>query len=104
MMRIAADKAIFLLSWFLLVGILSLVSMEKMSVLKKEHFEKIDLNRAGLEDLMQIPRLSFKTAQSILEERNKRGRFTCLTDLESVSGVGPKTLEKLERFLCIGCR
>ena len=103
MIRVASDKTGVFLLWFFLLGFINLMSTEKLPVSVQTHVQKIDLNSAALEDLMQIPRLSFKTAQSILEERNKRGSFRSLAELKSVSGVGPKILEKLERFACVGC-
>lgn len=101
MIRISSDKTIIFLTWFLLLGILSVLSREELPVLPVAQFEKISLNQAELEDLMQIPRLSFKTAQNILLERNKRGSFKAFEELDAVSGVGPKTLEKLKAFLKI---
>ena len=101
MIRISSDKTIIFLTWFLLLGILSVLSREELPVLPVAQFEKISLNQAELEDLMQIPRLSFKTAQNILLERNKRGGFKAFEELDAVSGVGPKTLEKLKAFLKI---
>lgn len=101
MIRIASDKTIALLTWLILLGSLSILSREELPVLAQAQFEKVNLNQAELEDLMQIPRLSFKTAQSILMERSRRGGFKALGELEDVSGVGPKTLEKIGNlFYC----
>lgn len=99
MIRIASDKTIIFLTWFLLLGILSFLSREELPVSPVSQFEKVNLNQAELEDLMQIPRISFKTAQNILLERNKRGGFKAFKELDAVSGVGPKTLERLKAFL-----
>ena len=101
MIRIASDKTIALLVWFLLLGSLSILSREELPVLAQAQFEKINLNHAELEDLMLIPRLSFKTAQNILSERNKRGGFRSFEEVDQVSGVGPGTLEKLQAFFKI---
>lgn len=101
MIPVASDKTISLLIWFILLGTLNFLSTEKLPVFSEVTFEKVDLNRAELQDLMRIPRLPFKTAQSILQERNKRGRFRAIEELDSVSGVGSKTLEKLRMFLKI---
>ncbi len=101
MIRIASDKTIFWLVWFSVLGILSFLSREELPVLQEVQVEHVYLNQARLEDLLQIPRLSFKTAQNILAERNKRGGFKSFEELDGVSGVGPKTLEKLKAFLKI---
>ncbi|MBH2006724.1 MAG: helix-hairpin-helix domain-containing protein [Myxococcaceae bacterium] len=49
-----------------------------------------------LEDLMRVPRISLKTAKAILQFRNKRGGIRCFNDLEEISGVGPKMIERLK--------
>lgn len=101
MIRIASDKTVFVLIWFLVLASLSLLSREELPILKQAFIEQVSVNQALLEDFMQIPRLSFKTAQNILSERNKRGGFKSFEELGTVSGVGPKTLEKLKAFLKI---
>jgi competence ComEA-like helix-hairpin-helix protein len=101
MIRMASDKTIFFLIWFLLLATLSLLSREELPILKQIQIEPVSLNQAQLEDFMQIPRLSFKTAQNILSERNKRGGFKSFEELGTVSGVGAKTLEKIKAFLKI---
>jgi competence ComEA-like helix-hairpin-helix protein len=101
MIRIPSDKTIALLTWFILLGSLSILSREELPVLAQAQFEKVNLNQAKLEDLMQVPRLSFKIAQNILAERNKRGGFKSFREVDQVSGVGPGTLEKLQAFFKI---
>ncbi len=101
MIRVASDKTIPLLVWFILLGSLSILSSEELPVLAQAQFEKVNLNQAELQDLMQVPRLSFKTAQNILAERNKRGGFKSFEEVDQVSGVGPGTLEKLQAFFKI---
>ena len=95
------SKTFFFLIWFLLLASLSLLSREELPILEATQVEQVSINQAKLEDFMQIPRLSFKTAQNILSERNKRGGFKSFEELGTVSGVGPKTLEKLKAFLKI---
>lgn len=51
---------------------------------------------------MQIPKLQFKVAESILKERERRGCFKNFEELKAISGVGVKTLEKLTMWAIIG--
>ncbi|MEI6791306.1 MAG: helix-hairpin-helix domain-containing protein, partial [Myxococcaceae bacterium] len=95
-------KTISLLSWLLILGVLNFLSTEKLPILAGVQFKKIDLNKAQLEDLMQIPKLQFKVAQSILKERERRGCFKNFEELKAISGVGVKTLEKLTMWAIIG--
>ena len=59
----------------------------------------IDLNRAGIYDLIAIPGIGFKTAKSILDRREKRGRFRSINELLKVKGIGVKRLKKIKLYL-----
>jgi competence protein ComEA len=56
--------------------------------------EPINVNRADQTELQKLPGIGPKLSQRILDER-ARGRFKSIDDLRRVSGIGPKTLEKL---------
>lgn len=60
--------------------------------------EPIDLNRATATDLQRLPGVGVKTAQRILDERQKKP-FKSVDDLRRVSGIGPKTLERLRPYV-----
>ena len=59
----------------------------------------IDLNRAGINDLVAIPGIGFKTAKSIINRREKMGSFSSLNELLQVRGIGKKRLNKLKLYL-----
>ena len=63
----------------------------------------VDLNRASAQELQQIKGIGAKTAERIVLER-ARGPFESLEHLsERLSGIGPKTIVKLEAAgLCAG--
>lgn len=54
---------------------------------------QIDLNRATLNELEQLPRVGPKIAERIIAFREAYGSFRSVDELLSVSGIGPKTLE-----------
>jgi competence protein ComEA len=55
----------------------------------------IDLNTATVAQLDTLPGVGLVTAQTILEYRTKRGRFTKIEELQEVDGIGPKTYAQI---------
>lgn len=64
--------------------------------------EKLDLNKATIEDLKRLPGIGEVTAQSIIEHRNKIGGFKSIEQLKEVKGIGDKKLEILKNYLTLG--
>ncbi|MBK5096722.1 MAG: ComEA family DNA-binding protein [Gemmatimonadetes bacterium] len=56
---------------------------------------RLDLNRAGLEDLVQLPGIGAELAGRIVEFRQRSGGFRELDDLLAVPGIGPGIVEKI---------
>jgi competence ComEA-like helix-hairpin-helix protein len=59
----------------------------------------IDLNRATAVDLALLPGVGAKTAAAIVEDRETRGPFTSVAELERVRGIGAATLRELAPYL-----
>jgi len=55
--------------------------------------EKININKASVEELVQLNRIGPKYAARIVEYREKNGPFKAPEDITNVSGIGPKTYE-----------
>jgi competence protein ComEA len=56
---------------------------------------KVALNSATLEQLDTLPGIGPVTAQKILDWRKAHGKFTAITELQEVDGIGPKTYADL---------
>lgn len=56
---------------------------------------KVSLNKATLQQLDALPGIGPVTAQKILDWRKAHGRFTAVTELQEVDGIGPKTYADL---------
>jgi competence protein ComEA len=55
----------------------------------------IDLNRASLEQLEELPGIGPSIGQAIIDHRTRNGPFRSVDDLLDVRGVGPARLEQL---------
>ncbi len=56
----------------------------------------VDLNTATAEQLQTLPGVGPVTAANIIDWRTENGRFKSVTELTEVSGIGPKTLARLQ--------
>lgn len=59
----------------------------------------VSINTASAAELEALPGIGPATAQKIIEYRTLHGPFRSVDDLIHVSGIGPKTLEKLRPYL-----
>ncbi|WP_286883649.1 helix-hairpin-helix domain-containing protein [Aneurinibacillus sp. UBA3580] len=57
--------------------------------------DKVNLNTATSEQLQTIPGIGPGKAAAILQYREEHGAFKTVDELTNVSGIGPKTLEKM---------
>lgn len=55
----------------------------------------IDLNEATSRELSLLPGIGPKMASRILTDRRQNGRFQSVSDLSRVSGIGPRTIERI---------
>ena len=60
-----------------------------------------DLNRISAADLALLPGVSRSLAERIVAERERRGGYGSLEELNEVKGVGPATLERLSTYLVV---
>lgn len=75
---------------------------EKNEVKKKLDYnnnQKIKINFASEEILIQLPGIGEKTAKNIIEYRNKIGYFSKAEDLLKIKGIGKSKLEKIRMLL-----
>ena len=61
--------------------------------------KRVDINKASLEEISELPGISDKVAVAVLEERERLGRFRSHEDLLGVTGIKEKRLQKILPFL-----
>lgn len=59
----------------------------------------IDLNTAGIDELVILNGIGERLATRIVQLRNKKGGFNKIEDLYEVKGIGRKKLEKIRAFI-----
>ncbi len=59
---------------------------------------RIDLNAATAEQLALLPNIGPARAAAIIADREARGPFSSLNDLDRVPGIGPRTIADLAPF------
>lgn len=62
----------------------------------------LDVNAASAKELTAISGVGPSTAGAIVAERERRGRFETLDELQEVKGIGPSTLERIRGQLTVG--
>lgn len=77
-----------------------LVGMAGAEVVQEQQL-KVDLNRAGVQELMKLPGIGEKVAQRIVSYREDNGAFSAPEELMNVRGIGEKTYLKLESYLTV---
>ena len=59
----------------------------------------VDINRAQWWELQALQGIGEKRARNIVEVRTRRGGFKSVDELGDVTGIGPKTLDRLRPYL-----
>jgi competence protein ComEA len=62
----------------------------------------VDINTATAEELETLPGVGEVTAQRIIEYRQANGPFQTIEDIQNVSGIGPKTFERMRDMITLG--
>lgn len=63
--------------------------------------KSIDINAAGLNELVQLPGIGNKTAEKIIALRKEKSGFKKLDELLEIKGIGGKKLSNIEKYLYI---
>jgi len=64
----------------------------------------VNINTAGVTELMQLPKVGAKTAERIVAYRKQHGGFKRPEELMNVKGIGEKSFAKLRPHLSVGAK
>lgn len=60
---------------------------------------QVDLNKAEWTEFTILPGVGETLAKRIVDSREKQGPYRDIRDLERISGIGPRTVERLKPYL-----
>ena len=63
--------------------------------------KKVNLNKATVEELAQIPGLNAELAKKVVEKRKQNGEFVDLEELLDIDGIDNNLLRSLRKHLFI---
>ncbi len=69
---------------------------------KEQQPAPIDINKASVEELQELPGVGPSLAQRIVEFREEHGPFASVDELLKVRGIGEKSLERFRHMVVAG--
>jgi competence ComEA-like helix-hairpin-helix protein len=75
------------------------VNAASRSIANGEESEKLNINTATEEQLIDLPGIGKVTAERILEYRKEIGKFTTVEDLLAIKGISKNKLERLSPMI-----
>ena len=102
-------KALIFLCGLVLLGfVLKLSFRENLSSLavflqseEKTLSFTVNVNTAGVDELVRIPGIGLVTAQKIISYRKLNGRFNKAEDLTGVKGIGSYKLQAIKKYITL---
>lgn len=62
---------------------------------------QLNVNQADWPELIQLPGVGRTLAERLIAEREERGEFRSVEELTRVSGIGPRTIERIRPYLLL---
>lgn len=84
---------------FAMPATISCAATEGSKTQKELITEKISVNMANADTLVQVPGIGPKTAEKIVSYRSENGNFNTLNELTNVKGIGDKSFQKMKPYL-----
>jgi len=78
-----------------------IVGMILAQALRAQEVEKININQASVDELIQLKGIGPKLAERIVRYREEHGPFTVPEDIMKVKGIGPKKWEANKHHITV---
>ena len=83
------------------VGVTNIVIESPTIEKNSQQNTKININKATLEELKQLPGVGDTVAKAIIDYRNKNGKFNKIDDLKQVSGIGQSKFDNIKELIVV---
>jgi len=100
-MKNARKMLVFVLVMGVAAFSLSAWAAEQTSKTAAVQTQKIDINKASVEDLADLKGIGPQYAKRIVQYREQHGPFGKVEDIQNVQGIGPKTMEAIKDSLSV---
>jgi competence ComEA-like helix-hairpin-helix protein len=84
-----------------LAGLALLLLSAALCAQKHPPAKPIDLNLANVKELQELPGVGPVTAQRIIDQRQKSGRFHRVEDLLAIRGISQKKLDAMRPYVTV---
>lgn len=78
------------------------ISGSAVTTAVKGQTTRVNINKAGMNELDTIPGVGPALAQRIIDYRTQNGSFSSPEEIQNVSGIGAKTYEKMAGYISVG--
>lgn len=68
---------------------------------QKNQNEKVNINKATVSELTNVPGIGASTAEKIIAYRDKNGKFKTIEDIKNVSGIGQNKYENIKDHITV---
>lgn len=94
-------RLILVASLFLIPTTFQPIFAASNDIMEDAGIEKINVNKADVDQLSLIKGIGTKKAQAIIDYRLTNGNFMSLDELTGVKGIGDSTLQKIKPYLAL---
>ena len=60
---------------------------------------KVNINEAGIDELLEIPGVGPRTAKNIVEYRKEHGKFRSIEEIRHVKGIGKSKFKRIKDYI-----
>ncbi len=89
---------------FLVISLVLGLSLKLAHVRHRESVKKrarVNINEAGIDELLEIPGVGPRTAKNIVEYRKEHGKFRSIEEIRHVKGIGESKFKRIKDYITV---